>query len=201
MDNREYVMDRIKKLTNALYRVTELLSDKEPLKWTLRDKAINIYDNFLKDKYIVLSDIIDMLDLFSPESSISNLNYDILKKEYKNLRSFIEENKKNIIPEQKLIIDFSIGQIPIGHIEEKEQKPKEKTIKTPVFPISSFRKEKIIEFLGQGPKTISEITPLFHEISEKSIQRDLFDLVKLGKVMAEGEKRWRKYKLLTNTTI
>lgn len=194
MDNREYVMDRIKKLTSALYRVTDLLSDKEPLKWTLRDKAIEIYDNFLKDKDIILSDIINILDLFSSESSIFNINYDILKKEYKNLKLFIEENKKSIIMEQKPIIDLSIGQSPIRHTEEKEQRPKE--------PKENNRKEKVIELLkDQGSRTISELMPFFEQISEKSIQRDLIDLVRMGKVVTEGEKRWRKYKLLTNTAI
>jgi predicted HTH transcriptional regulator len=179
-------MDRIKKLTSALYRVTDLLSDKEPLKWTLRDKAIDIYSNLINNKFNGFSAIINILDLFSPESSISNLNYDILKKEYKNLKLFIEENKKSIIPEQGFILNLSIGQSPIRHTEEKE----------------SSRKEKILEFLkNQGSKTISEIAPLFQEISEKSIQRDLIDLVSLGKVATEGEKRWRKYKLLTNNQI
>ena len=37
-----FVTDRIQKLTAALYRVTDLLSDKEPIKWTLRDKALNL---------------------------------------------------------------------------------------------------------------------------------------------------------------
>lgn len=196
MDNREYIMDRIKKLTNALYRVTDLLSDKEPLKWILRDKAIDIYSNLINNKNIDFSMIISILDLFSQESSISNLNYDILKKEYKNLKSFIEENKESIIPEKGFILDLStrppatssqaksgvVGH-PIGHIGHNS------------------RKEKILEFLkDQGPKTISEITPLFQEISEKSIQRDLIDLKRLGKVATEGEKRWRKYKLELSTS-
>ncbi len=186
MDNKEYVMDRIKKLTNALYRVTDLLSDKEPLKWTLRDKAIDLYNNLINNKFDGFSMIINILDLFSPESSISNLNYDILKKEYIKLKSFIEENKETIIPEQSLILDLSIGQNSIGHTEE--------------IHTSNSRKEKILEFLkDQGSKTISEITPLFQEISEKSIQRDLIDLVRLGKVVTEGEKRWRKYKLELST--
>ncbi len=36
----ELLCDRIQKITEALYRVTDLLSDKEPLKWQLRDSAI-----------------------------------------------------------------------------------------------------------------------------------------------------------------
>jgi len=187
MDTKEYVFDQIKRLTKALYRVTNLLSDKEPLKWTLRDKAIDIYNNFLKDKNADLSDIINILDLFSfDELSISNLNYDILKKEYKNLMSFIEKNKESLKP--SLIEIMS----PIEHVKSVSPIKPTKRIE------NNNRKEKIIGLLSQGPKNISEITPFFQGIGGKSIQRDLIDLVKLGKVTAEGEKRWRKYRLLTN---
>ena len=192
MDNREYIMDRIKKLTSALYRVTDLLSDKEPLKWTLRDIAIDIFNNFLKDKDISVSDIINILDLFSGELSISNLNYDILKKEYKNLMSFIQENKKKIIlPEQKIVFDtIPTTTIPISPIKANSRK-------TPVSLISNSRKEKILDILkDQNPRNISEIMPSFEQISEKSIQRDLIDLIRLGRVTAEGDKRWRKYKII-----
>jgi DNA-binding transcriptional ArsR family regulator len=178
--------------------VTDLLSDKEPLKWTLRDKAIDIYSNLINNKNIDFSMIISILDLFSQESSISNLNYDILKKEYKNLKSFIEENKESIIPEQGFILDFSTRPpaptVPSGQA-------KSGAVGHPIGHIGhNSRKEKILEFLNQGPKTISEIAPLFQEISEKSIQRDLIDLKRLGKVATEGEKRWRKYKLELSTS-
>ncbi len=55
------ITDKIQRLTGALYRVTDLLSDKEPLKWALRDKAMVLYNNlmsirFIKDKSNVLDD-------------------------------------------------------------------------------------------------------------------------------------------------
>ena len=87
-----YVTDRIQKLTAALYRVTDLLSDKEPLKWTLRDKAINLYDNLVsvkntKDKDSLLdtslknfAQIVASLELVSAGVCVSNLNFEILKK-------------------------------------------------------------------------------------------------------------------------
>jgi predicted HTH transcriptional regulator len=196
MDEKEHTLDRFKKLTSALYRVTDLLSDKEPLKWTLRDKAIELYNNFLSDKKVNMSDIINILDLFSSEYFIANLNYDILKKEYKNLMSFMEENRKDIKPS---LIE------PMGPIE-----PVKPT--GPIRPIrlighigpnpNNSRKDKILELLkDNNSKTIGEIKPFFDDISEKSVQRDLIDLVKTGKLATEGEKRWRKYKILTNSQI
>ena len=41
---------------------------------------------------------------------------------------------------------------------------------------------------------MGEIAAIFNgEISEKAVQRELFDLVKSGKLIAKGDKRWRKY--------
>jgi predicted HTH transcriptional regulator len=124
-----------------------------------------------------MSDIVNILDLFSEQYFIANINYDILKREYKNLASFIGHK-----PVENLR----------GPIRPAPLTPK------PILA-SGPRKEKILNLLKEhGARTISEITPFFEEISEKSIQRDFADLVRVGKVIAEGEKRWRKYKLLTN---
>ena len=86
-----FVTDRIQKLTAALYRVTDLLSDKEPIKWTLRDKALNLHDDLVsvkntKDKDGLLdtslknfAQIIKSLELVSVGVCVSNLNFEILK--------------------------------------------------------------------------------------------------------------------------
>lgn len=221
MDIYGHIMDKVQKLTGALYRVTELLSDKEPLKWILRNRAINIYDNLmdicpldnghisngqsnghLKDKgeklnetLNLISHIIHSLDLALISTAyISNINFDILKKEYKNLKDFIEGKKSAIIPEQKLLPEFTDKKhifIPAG---PSGNKPLAGKITETASSNSYERKEKILNFLkGEGPKTINEIRLIFKEISGKSVQRDLSDLVKFGKIKAEGEKRWRKY--------
>jgi HD superfamily phosphohydrolase len=199
MDVCGQIMDKVQKLTGALYRVTDLLSDKEPLKWALRNKAINIYDNitsliFVKNKDNIIEEtlnnfcrLINILELIPMTAFISNLNFEILKKEYVNLKAFIEDKRADISPEQKLLSDISIGQKLNGHIEGNR-------ISRRKSDFLNGRKQKICDFLAnQGPKNISEITPIFEEISEKSIQRDLLDLVQSGKLKTEGEKRWRKY--------
>jgi len=232
-----HLLDKIKKLTNALYRVTDLLSDKEPLKWTLRNKAVIIYENLVsvilltgevKDKNYILnetlnyiSQLINTLELVSMGTYVSNLNFEILKKEYINLKSFIEGSKDEIVAEQKLLpvcadrpetaesIEHngqaakSNGQkTSIGHktdvqdrVLHKRVARKENGLKIDDRKIDD-RKQKIFELIKkEGAKTISEITPLFSGVSAKSVQRDLLELVRTGKLNAEGEKRWRKYKL------
>jgi len=58
------------------------------------------------------------------------------------------------------------------------------------------RKSKIIALLKDNKaKTTTEIREHFHNVGEKTIQRDLSSLVLRGIIKAEGEKRWRRYSL------
>lgn len=216
-----FVTDRIQKLTAALYRVTDLLSDKEPLKWTLRDKALNLYDDLVsvkntKDKDSLLDNsiknfaqIIASLELVSVGVCVSNLNFEILKREYLFLKNFVEEKKTEIAYDSKILLEleklgssasswkpnFQVGQSPARkELPEKNQ----------VYPATGgeidpqSRKGKVLDFLKAGPaKSVNEIAVIFNgETSEKSIQRDLLDLVKTGKISAIGDKRWRKYQTI-----
>ena len=225
-----YVTDRIQKLTAALYRVTDLLSDKEPLKWTLRDKAINLYDNLVsvkntKDKDGLLDNslksfaqIVASLELVSAGVCVSNLNFEILKREYLFLKNFIEGKKTDIADDSKMLLELSSsekkgfvpmrtgreinrpenGQIPraLGKMELNKPLIGGNYADNPEINPQS-RKGKVLDFLKTGPaKSVNEIAVIFNgEISEKSIQRDLLDLVKMGKISAIGDKRWRKYQI------
>ena len=100
------ITDGIQRITAALYRVTDLMSDKEPIKWTLRDTAMHLHENvmsirFIKDKGRLIEEtmgnffrIIKTLELVSIGVYVSNLNFDILKREYLNLKNFIEGKNK-----------------------------------------------------------------------------------------------------------
>ena len=38
-----YICERVQKVTEAVYRVTDLLADQEPLKWDIREKAVAVF--------------------------------------------------------------------------------------------------------------------------------------------------------------
>ncbi len=38
-----YLCDKVQRITQAVYRVTDILSDKEPLKWEMREKAVSLF--------------------------------------------------------------------------------------------------------------------------------------------------------------
>ena len=217
-DIKDSIMDKTSKLTGALYRVTALYSNKEPLKWTLRDNAITLYNELMsimsvspsghekspqqfEEIIFLISTIIRALDLASLEGFIPEINFDILKKGYMELMALLEGGKNDFISEQKLLLEPELEFGRDGEVSKKtggEAGKKAKTgagagKKSQDYRVNE-RKAKIMDFLRKnGRKTIKEISSIFEGISEKTIQRYLLDLVKAGELTAKGEKRWRTY--------
>ncbi len=181
------LMDKVQKLTTALYRVTDLYPDKEPLKWTLRNDAVYAYTNLMSvkdysDVLNAISRIIHILELASTSGFISSLNFEILKKEYIKLQESLEGRKQ-----KALLIEPDLNK------GQKQEHNGQKKIMA-ISGGSDERKARIREFLAKnGKKTIREIISIFDGVSEKSVQRELLDMVKSGELTAEGEKRWRIY--------
>jgi hypothetical protein len=68
----------------------------------------------------------------------------------------------------------------IGHIKDK----------------NTDRRDAIKSILGsKGPSYIKDISTLFREVSEKTIQRELQALVDSGEIVKVGERRWTTYAL------
>lgn len=121
-ESYKYLTERIGKITNALYKVTDFLSDQEPLKWSLRGSSVSILINIvsLKDKdsqskvasfveiFESLNKVIHMLDLASMSGFIAGLNFEILKREYEKIGELIEDDKKEeILFSDKLFPELS----------------------------------------------------------------------------------------------
>ena len=117
-----YLNERIGKITNALYKVTDFLLDREPIKWSLRDVSVDILMNIvsLKDKnqqdkatafvriFDLLNKMIYLLDLASVSGFIVGLNFEILKREYEKIGKLIESDKEEeILFSDKLFPELS----------------------------------------------------------------------------------------------
>jgi len=113
--NLEYAIKKTEKLATAIYLVTSIISDLEPIKWTLRDKSIQLLSNISDAKNnqkneittVVLnltnliSDIKALLNLSYSVGIISEMNFSVLVDEYKILNDFIFEN--NLREEQDIL--------------------------------------------------------------------------------------------------
>ncbi len=97
----ELLCDRIQKITEALYRVTDLLSDKEPLKWQLRDSAIELFDFLMvaENKELIGAENIfysihkmnRLLQLaYSSCAVVASINFEVLSREYRSLSDAFE---------------------------------------------------------------------------------------------------------------
>lgn len=189
---------QMQKLLTALYRVTDRMEDAEPLKWRLREHALRLSElygeeeNTLsfqeletrgKDIHGLLQKIIRMLELASALSFVSRANFDVL------LREYLAFEKKLFPLSEPVLLDAhpivrEYAAVKVSHMQEKRG----------LEPLSE-RQEKILHFLGSRlSSNVAELAVYFeNRISEKTIQRDLNELILSGRVLANGKKRWRKY--------
>ncbi len=93
------VHKKTEKLASAIYIVTNLLSDHEPMKWNLRKKSSELASYFILYKDTPESglydftqgartrvlDIVSMLEILSAGGLISPMNFAVLKQEFSNL--------------------------------------------------------------------------------------------------------------------
>jgi hypothetical protein len=209
--------------------VTNLFGDVEPMKWTLRTKVSNLlsfivgfkdvlksreeeFSNEVKTKVL---EIVSLLEVVSRSGLISNMNFSILKTEFmnmvKSLSYFREKStpahhldlKENFFADTKSskiesrIIHHRQGEFYKGHIYAGADI---KDIDTLGTPKKTNRQNIIIGLLKRGKDlTIKDISHVIRDCSEKTIQRELIDLIELRVVKKIGERRWSKYSLIVNS--
>ena len=102
-----FLNKKTEKLAMATYMVTSFLSDKEPLKWKLREKSTDLLsgildvrnnntsevENIFADYSFAVDEIISLLEVASAAKLISEMNYTILKKEYALLKQLIDSDE------------------------------------------------------------------------------------------------------------
>lgn len=209
-------IEKLQKITEALYRVTELYSDKEPLKWQLRAMAVELFDFLTSNEEKEIFDAGKAFDLirrltrllqlaYASSAFVSSINFEVLRREYLSLNDSLQ-NLLSPVP-------VSIGQVvdSIGQTNGQEEKEPKET----KFPLGNFvsksngqpvfleeRKRRILASIKgtKGTKgnewlTIREISASLPEYGEKSVQRDLLEMVGAGILKKAGDKRWRKYGL------
>lgn len=107
----------------------------------------------------------------------------------------ISINDKVVLPEKK----DSIRAPQDGHSETKYQESKNTDIKENVpnkKDEKKARRNRVLEYLSKTElKTIKDISKFFTDCSEKTIQRELNDLVEERLIVRVGDRRWSTYRL------
>lgn len=125
--------EHAQKITEALYRITDVFPDREPLKWYLRKEGLLIFRIFLKIedstiyeriKYIdkterIIPHMISALELSSLGTFISRTNFEVLSREYNILLDFIKDKRDELVPD-------SIKQLSVRPIADRIKDDNEK---------------------------------------------------------------------------
>jgi hypothetical protein len=215
-DDKISLSGQAQKIAEALYRVTDLLPDKEPLKWQLRVDAVELFDFLILREQKEISDaknifslakhLVRMLQLACASSAyVSSINFEVLRREYLSLSDSLEnqvESEKNKLQSESFILPEYNGQFLTDKSSANGHLPTGGYVlnhngQSPEPIILKERKRKILSLIKNGDwLNIREISDSLPEFGDKSIQRDLLEMVSDGVLKKTGDKRWRKYALL-----
>jgi len=218
-----FVHKKTEKIVTALYLVSNFIKDNEPIKWSIRNKALELLElatlldfvstdekrQVLRDHRSVATEIISLSDIARYAGLFSEMNHEIIKKEFEALLQTIDEGQKkqessifspdffdtkNFIEKQPEV-SFTTPKIQKDKIEKiQERKIINKTSDFHRDIKDSDRKGLIISMLkkkeGLG---IKDFTQVIAGVSEKTIQRELLSLVAEGTIKKEGDRRWSRY--------
>lgn len=215
-----YIFKKTEKITAGLYLVSGLLKDDEPMKWELRDHGMELMSssftassNVPGDKNAVIQSLftaaletISLLNVGRISGMISDMNHSLLVSEIDNivamLRDRLAENAENagyVLSENffKTPDLFSSGfRSDNRHGYNKVPTPSDNKAHTNTQVKKSQRQDMIVNVLkGQSNLTIKDFSKVIKDCSEKTIQRELIELLKNGVIKKEGERRWSRYSL------
>lgn len=154
----------------------------------------------LRDALIALESMLrvaHVAHLISSEHLTVFLNeFDVV---YRGIRSYTEHRMRHPLDEVE-----ERDTLPVRRGESVRHAPRStRAVGTPRIDGSGVsdmsmrsRQDRIKDFLRDNPNaTIKDITMVIKDCSEKTIQRELIEMIKDNVVVREGERRWSKYRL------
>ncbi len=224
-----FIYKKTQSLINAIYMVTNLFPEAEPLKWGIRAKAVTLLEdilslpikafserkNILRGFTAKVLEIVSLSEVSSNSALMSSMNFKILNREFENLINMIEKHEEPYLMDSNFILDeklFKISNDPRlsdnlnkrtnldtkgqslelardkgqGHLKDMSQ------VKS-----RDNRQEAILSLLrDKSDLNIKDISSVFKDCSEKTLQRELQRMVVEGRLKKAGERRWSRYSLI-----
>ena len=231
-----YLFKKTEKITAALYLVSGLLKDDEPIKWELRDRGIDLLSSSFTasssvpgDKSGVIQSIftaaletLSLLNVAKISNLISDMNHKLLVREIDLVVGMLRDRLAQSAEKAGYVLSESFFKTPDlfasgfrldnrggGNSGQGDSKGQ---IINNQYPITkgatsiqghvsiqekkTNRQEAILNVLRtQSNLTIKDFAKVIKDCSEKTIQRELLDLVAKGLIKKEGERRWSRYSL------
>ena len=206
---------KVEKLTGALFLVSSFISDHDPLKWRLRDKALEFFFRLQAERVAssehpalmagrlgsVLKEIVFLLQMAALNPVASEMNFTILKREYSAIDGLFRSQQ---------LSDPSFGLEPSSDKVSSLPRPPVLTssTKAPASVDSGRNKNQerrkfLADFLAKNNNWLSirQIAQALPSYSSKTVQRDLAELVRAGILKKEGDRRWSRYLLVKNVNL
>ena len=205
--------ERLLRVTAALYRVTGLLPEGEPLRTTLRERANDVLAGCIAESHGVAggsaglkSKIETLLGFIAVARTLPDVrqeNFFVLEREYRASLATWRWERRSQREEMKGSIHRGQQEVPAKHeessvssmpslAEEQSREPVREAV--PKGAVARERQRAILERLAKTDRVkVSDFYDIFQGISPKTIQRDLQDLVSRNVIKKEGEKRWTVY--------
>ena len=196
------------RINEALYRVTDLLPDQEPVKWMARKKAMEALTLFAEDTSMLfpglrmkkreefaaaIHHLLDLLEFASHNTFISRINFEVLSREYRSLlkeTEITEEEKAEKLENRPAFIE--------SRQAEERMVQKSAIIKGEDLNTEERRK-RVFSYIIQKEKgiTMQELLEIFKgSVNQRTLQRDIMALIGRGRVKTSGARRWRMYSVV-----
>ena len=203
---------KTEKITAALHLVSGLLKDDEPMKWELRDLGMELLSSSFAasssvpgDKNMVIQSLfasaletISLLNVARVSNLISPMNHDLLVKEIDRIVGLLGERLAQSAENAGYVLSESFFRTPdlfSSGFKSDSKANLQRSNGTPSMK-KTFRHDLIINALkGQSNLTVKDFSKVIKDCSQKTIQRDLLELVSKGVVKKEGQRRWSRYSL------
>ncbi len=135
-DAVSFLQRKAEKLTTALYMVTEVMSDKEPLKWKARESGVELLSDIaiagtaptsermttLRNVMKKIERVVSLLDIAQSARMMSEMNAGVLKKEYLTLKDSVQAEWNHVYDRSKSIFSESFFEVP-REIESRVDTP------------------------------------------------------------------------------
>ncbi len=205
VDGNDQIKNRIKELAMQLMSVCVELKDEQ---------GANSYRLLSKIEKVVL-ELLSLLEVTSVSGLVSEMNASILKNEFQSFLASVTDFSEGItgsevntvknVLEKNDLADFETVKIKNPNPTRSTADSASVVAKTVPNQVvikdenkgqsrKDSRQNAILEFVRLHPSSsIKEITPHIRGCGEKTIQRELVELVRSGTMHRVGERRWSRY--------
>ncbi len=201
------VFKKTERIVAGLYLITGLLKDKEPIKWKIREHSMSLIssvltlnDNQAFEKDTVarsifsdLFEIISAINLGHISGLLSDMNHEVMRGELDKLINILKDNMVNNKEREGYVLSEKFFNNVVNKAPQAEIRIKDSVLDNTK---KMDRKTAIVEVLkNRSNLTVKDVAQVVTGCSEKTIQRELIELVEKGVVKREGERRWSRYSL------